>query len=181
MATSLEATFNVTGRGTYTNALDMSIPSDPLNIGTNGFDAIQEVFQNGTGATAGNADLWFHDKRTLATVSTDNLDLAGSLTNPITGAAITFNRIKLILIDLDAPATGVFLRVGPGVTGASNPWIGPWAQVASNYITVYDSLLMVNRTDGWGTITAGSADALSIYNSTGSSIVYRLLILGGSA
>ena len=181
MATSLEATFNITGRGSYTNPLDLSTPADSIAIGSGGFDAIAEVFQNGTGATAGNADLWFHDERTLAATTADNLDLAGSLTNPITGATLTFNRIKLILIDLDAPATGVFLRVGPGVTGASNPWIGPWAQVASNYITVYDSLMMVNRTDGWGTITAGSADALSIYNSTASSIVYRCLLIGASA
>ena len=181
MATSLEATLKVTGRGTYTNALDMSVPTDAFNIGSSGFDAITDTFQNGTGATAGNADLWFHDERSLATTVTDNLDLAGSLTNPITGAALTFNRIKLILIDLDAPATGVFLRVGPGVTGAANPWIGPWAQVASNYVTVYDTLYMSNKTDGWGTITAGSADALSIYNSTGSTIVYRILLIGASA
>mgnify|MGYP001572805074 CR=1 FL=1 len=181
MATSLEATFNVTGRGSYTNPLDLSTPVDSLAIGSGGFDAITEVFQNGTGATAGNADLWFHDERTLAGTTADNIDLAGSVTNPITGAAMTFNRIKLILIDLDAPATGVFLRVGPGVTGASNPWIGPWAQVASNYETVYDSMWKCNRTDGWGTITAGSADSLSIYNSTGSSIVYRILLVGASA
>lgn len=181
MATSLEATFNITGRGTLTNALDLSIPLDPFNIGTNGFDSIQDVFQNGTGATAGNADLWWHDERSLGATTTDNLDLAGGLTHPVTGAAITFNRIKLILIDLDAPATGVFLRVGPGVTGATNPWIGPWAQVASNYITVYDTLYMSNKTDGWGTITAGSADTLSIYNSTASSILYRIFLLGASA
>ena len=181
MATSLEATLKVTGRGTYTNALDMSVPTDSFNIGSSGFDAITDTFQNGTGATSGNADLWFHDERTLAATTADNLDLAGSLTNPITGATLTFVRIKLILIDLDAPGTGIFLRVGPGVTGASNPWIGPWAQVASNYETVYDTMYKSNKTDGWGTITAGSADTLSIYNSTALAIVYRILLIGASA
>ena len=181
MATTLTASLSITGRGTLQNALDLSTPVDSVAIGQNNFDAIADAYQNGTGATAGNADLWWHDERTLATVTTDNLDLAGVLVNPITGGTLTFVRIKQILIDIDAPATGVFLRVGPGVTGASNPWIGPWAQVASNYITVYDTLYMSNRTDGWGTITAGSADTLCIYNSTGSSITYRIWIIGASA
>lgn len=181
MAVALTATFEVKGQGNYTNPLDLSTPSDRLLIGAGNFDAISDTFSTGTGATAGAADLWFHDERTLNATSTDNIDLAGSLTNPITGAAITFNRIKLILIDLDAPAAGVFLQVGPAVTGASNPWIGPWKQVADNYIVVWDTLYMSNRTTGWGTITAGSADTLCIYNSTASSIVYRILLVGASA
>lgn len=181
MATALTGKFSFTGNLRFTNAQDLSVPVDAINIGQNNFDAIAATIQNGTGATSGNCDLVWHDERTLATLSTDNLDLAGSLTNPMTGATLTFNRIKLIIIALDAPATGVFLRVGPGVTGANNPWIGPWAQVASNYITVYNWTIMYNDTDGWGTITGGSADVLSIYNSTALSIVYRVLVAGASA
>lgn len=181
MATALTGKITITGNVRFTNAQDLSIPVDAVTIGQNGMDEILDTIANGTGAAAGNNDLLWHDERTLATVTADNIDLAGSLTNPMTGATLTFVRIKTILIDLDAPATGVFLRVGPGVTGASNPWIGPWAQVASNYVTVYDTLYMSNRTDGWGTITAGSADTLSIYNSTASSIVYRIVLIGASA
>lgn len=181
MAVAISGSLSITGFVAYTNPLDLSTPSDRISIGANNFDAILDAFSTGTGATAGAADIMWHDERILTTTATDNLDLAGGLTNPWGGTLTSLARVKLILIDIDAPATGVFLRVGPGVTGASNPWIGPWAQVASNYVTVYDTLYMSNRTDGWGTITGGSADSLSIYNSTASSITYRILIVGASA
>lgn len=181
MATALAGSFSFTGNSRFTNAQDLSVPVDAISIGQNGFDAIAAVLQNGTGATSGNCDLVWHDERTLTATTGDNLDMAGGLTNPMTGATLTFNRIKLIIMAIDAPATGVFLRVGPAVTGASNPWIGPWAQVANNYITLYNFLVMYNATDGWGTITGGSADTFCVYNSTASSITYRIALYGASA
>ena len=40
----------------------------------------------------------FHDQRTLAASGTEDLDLAGALTNPLTGAAMTFVELRAVMI-----------------------------------------------------------------------------------
>lgn len=178
MATTLTATFDLTGFGSYTNPLNLSTPVDNPRIGSGGFAEIKASITNGTGS--GQCDLWFHDQRSVAGTSNDNIDLAGSVTNPITGAAMTFVKIKVLLIKIVTPTSTYVLRVGPGVTGASNAWIGPWIGT-SPYETVYDTLYKVSLIDGWGTITAGSADTLCIYNPGSVAIVYNIWLIGTSA
>ena len=66
MALTSEITFKVTG--TYTAAKDLSTVTDPL--------ALSKSIPLASGTGANQADLLFHDQRTIAASSNDDLDLA---------------------------------------------------------------------------------------------------------
>ena len=185
MATNLSATINLTGGGSYSNALDLTTPVDRVTIGggtsgSSAMSAIQFAVINGTGSSQ--ADLWFHDERSVTTGNNDNLDLAGVLINPITGAVLTFVEIRLILIRIISPDGTKSLRIGP--QGVANAWQGPWGGTgATVYDTVHDIFLRWNRYDGGlvTAVTAGSADLLVISNQSGVTVVYDVWIIGTSA
>jgi len=113
----------------------------------------------------------------VAAGTADNLDLAGSLTNPF-GETITFTHLRVIILAIDAPDGNKSLHFGP--RGQANAWQGPFAGVsATDYIIVSDSLFIVNLsgTNGWP-VTAGTADILGIYNPGLSAVTYRIWLLG---
>lgn len=177
MATSLTAELRIEGRGSYTNPLDLSTPADSIILGSSQFTKPLLSITNGTGS--GQCDLWFHDQRTVAaTPASDNLDLAGSLTNPITGASLTFAKIKVILIHIPTPATGSWIKIGP--RSVSNAWQGPWVD-ASDSTKVQDIFFLADLIDGLGAVTAGTADIFPIYNDGGAAVTYDILLMGTSA
>jgi hypothetical protein len=69
-----------------------------LDLGTASFDLTELVdFGLTSGTGAGAADLMFTDTRTLAASGTENLDLAGSLTDAF-GATLTFVELRAVVI-----------------------------------------------------------------------------------
>ena len=173
MAKTLTATINLTANGTYENDTDLTSLIESFSIGSNDLDAISHEFTNGTGNNQVNT-LW-SDERTLATLTTDSLDLAGALTDAF-GSTLTFTRIKAILIDIDAPDGTKALRVGP--RAVANAFQGPWGGVgAEAYSTVHRTFYQVEPYTGW-LVTAGTADLLIINNNTAGSVTYRIVILG---
>lgn len=170
MATTLKAIVTAQVEATYKNLLDLGTPTDSF------LKKIKIELSNGTGANS--ADLMFHDERTLTASGTEDLDLAGGLTNPLTGAAMTFVELREILIyassantnnvNVTRPASNgvpLFLAAGDGVPvppGGVYHWVCP--------------------ADGKVTVTAGTGDLITITNSAGStSVTYDVVILGTSA
>lgn len=130
---------------------------------------------NGTGA--GQADLVFTDTRTLTASATENLDLAGSLTDAY-GVTITFARIKAVIIvaatgntndvQVTRPASNgvpLFLAAGDGLSVRPG---GAFAWACADATGVV--------------VTASTGDILTVTNSAGStSVTYTVIIIGASA
>ena len=153
----------------FTNALDLSTAKDELNRKT------QYDFTDGTGSNQ--ADRIWHDQRTLTASSSENLDLAGSLSS-VYGASITFATVKAIIIKA---ASGNTNDVVVG-NAASNQFVG-WFGAAAHTEAVKPGGISIHiaPATGW-TVTAGTVDQLKILNGgAGTSVTYDIIIIGTSA
>jgi hypothetical protein len=169
---ALETRLMVDLTATQRSALDLVPQIAPLAVQKN------LVLRNGTGA--GNADRMFTDQRTLTASSTEDLDLAGVLTDAF-GATLTFARIKLIHIE--ALATNVNNVVVGGA--ATNQFIN-WVGAATHQVVVRPGgslTLTTGSADATGyAVTATTGDLLRIGNSgAGSSVGYNIVLIGCSA
>lgn len=118
----------------------------------------------------------YYAKRTLATVTTDSLDLAGGLSD-FQGSTITFTKIKLCAVAIASPNGTKKLYIGPqGVANSMTAnWGGTGATVYREFM--YFDIAIYDPINGY-TVTAGTGDLLNIYNPTGSSIDYHIVIAG---
>lgn len=154
----------------HTSALDLGEASLPLRI--------RKTLELANGTGANQADRIFSDQRTLAASASEDLDLAGVLTDAF-GAAITFARIKGLIISA-ASANTNNLVVGGHATAAFASWVG----AAAHTLTVRPGgLLALTAPDATAyAVTAGTADILKIANSgAGSSVTYDIVVIGASA
>lgn len=167
MTLTTTLTFRVASN--LTSALDLVTASVPLD------KTYRLSWASGTGLNQ--ADKIFHDTRTLLASATEDIDLAGSLTDAL-GAALTFVKIKHILVNaatantnnvnVTRPAANgvpIFLAAGDGVPvqpGGTFVWNTPTAAGVA--------------------VTAGTADLITITNSAaGTSVTYDIIIIGTSA
>lgn len=148
---------------TLTRALDLTTARDALRY------VVDEQMLDGTGD--GQAQLMWHDTRTVVASANDDIDLAGVLTDAF-GQTITFAKVRALLIR--NKSTVATLTVGPaaasGVTGFLGTGevlpVGAW------------KLLCCNKSASW-TITAGSADKIRITNNSGAvSATYDIVVIG---
>ncbi|MDT9688192.1 hypothetical protein Q5762_07450 [Streptomyces sp. P9(2023)] len=154
-----------------TKASDLTTTADVL-------DFVRGVHLE-SGTTAGKADKVFHDQRTLAASASEDLDLAGVLTD-VYGAAITFAKIKYIAVSAAAGNTNNVL-VG---AASATQFVG--LLNAAGVITLRPGATfaaMSGAADATGmAVTAGTGDLLKIANSAGStSVTYDIVIVGTSA
>lgn len=157
-------------------ALD-TVQTNPLDLvtGRAPVELLKEI-SLGSGTGASQADRLFTDRRTLAASASENLDLAGVLSDAF-GAALTFAKLKAIVIvaasantnnvNVSREATNgvpVFLAAGDGIPvqpGGMFVWVAPGAGV---------------------TVTAGTGDLVTVANSgAGTSVTYDVYLLGTSA
>jgi hypothetical protein len=133
-----------------------------------------------SGTAAGQADRIFHDQRTLSASATEDLDLAGVLTDAF-GAALTFVRIKGLIIAA-VPGNTNNVIVGNAATNGFVSWVGG----ATHTVTVRPGAvlaLIAGSADATGyAVTAGTADLLRVGNSgAGTSVTYDVVVIGASA
>lgn len=133
------------------------------------------------GVSFNEADLLWHDERTVSAGSNDDLNLSNlSLTLFGHSVSVTFATVTGVFLVNTNTASGENLLVGGA--GAGSAFAGPFnndadAQVALNA----DSCLwLVSKVLGW-TVTAGTGDVLRIENTTGSDITYKIAIVGTSS
>jgi len=135
---------------------------------------------NGTGADQ--ADVLWHDERTVAATSNDDLDLT-NLSSPLFGSTVTFSlvTVKAILITNTETAPPAVLRVG-GAGAVAGAFGAPFAgdQDAVVEVPLDSGLLLSNKSSGWAVVN-GSSDLLRIANPGAAAITYRIAILGTTA
>ena len=152
---------------TATKALDLTTVRDALSW------TDKTTISDGTGANQ--ADLIWHDQRTLASGANEELDLAGSLSDAF-GDTVTFAKIKAMLIT--NPDTASTLKVGGA---ASNAW-ATWVANSTDIIVIRPGgRFYIEAPDANGyAVTAGTGDKLKILHGAESSIAinYKIAILG---
>jgi hypothetical protein len=140
------------------------------------FLSFNKVFGFASGTGANQADRrWSSPGRALATTASENLDLAGSLTD-YRGQTITFARIKGIAIYNAGPA---ILQVGGA---ASNAFIN-WVANSSDIVNIRaGGLLLLLAPDATAyAVTASTGDILKLANAGGGALTYDIALLGASA
>ena len=165
----LETRLSLSLTADQTSALDLTTVSAPVSW------ARQIVFADGTGA--GQANRIFTDQRILAASATENLDLAGVLTDAY-GATITFARIKAILIGAASGNTNNVV-VGGHATAAFINWV---SDATDKIVIRPGGLFVLAATDATAyAVTAGTADMLTVANSgAGTSVTYEIVLVGTS-
>lgn len=147
----------------------------PASVSVASEDTIRMV----DGTLAGQADRVFSDRRTLTASSTEDLDLAGGVTDGF-GNTITFARIKAIRVKA---AVGNTNKVVVGAAG-SNQWItllNSTGTISLNKGGVFDAACGETDSVGW-VVTAATGDILKVANSgAGTSVTYDITIVGCSA
>jgi hypothetical protein len=140
------------------------------------------------GTTDDKIDLVWSDTRTLANATSEDLDLAGGVTD-IFGNTLTFVEVSHMFFFNHKTVAGDYFRIGPT---ASNGWLGagtPFLGVNDRTI-VRPSVIVGGVTypgfawwsaPGGYLVTAGSGDSLTVSNSGATSSNYSLIILGRSA
>jgi hypothetical protein len=129
-----------------------------------------------TGTAAGLADRIFTDTRTLAASGTESLDLAGSLVTPL-GQAFVLTKLKAVIIRAAAGNTNDVQVTRPASNGV------PLFMAASDGVALGPGGVFAWASPSVGvTVTAATADLLTITNSAaGTPVTYDVILIGTSA
>lgn len=166
-ADTLTSKASVAVQAVFAKSNALSNPKDVLS------KTVQKEFANGT--SSGQCDLIFRDQRTLTTGNSEDLDLAGGLTDPF-GTTLTFVKVKVIIIE--NLSTTQTLTVGGA---AANQFIN-WVGAANDVINIPPGGFFAISAPAAGfAVTADTGDLLKILNSAGASCTYNIVILGTSA
>lgn len=173
-----------------TKVADISVKLAASTEGSNAFSggphwsgAMEKVFSLTDGTTAGKFDRVYMAERSVAASTNDDIDLAGSLTDPL-GTVITAAEIVAIMIvnapqDPEDAANVSDLTIGAG----TNPFIGFLG--ATHTIGPIKPggvfFLAASNAAGIGTVTAGTGDILRIANGAGGTANYQIGILARTA
>ena len=138
--------------------------------------ALTNVLDMVTGTGSSQSDLVWSDTRSLAATS-ESIDLAVTLTSQLTGAVVTFAKVKAILIRNNTATTLHKLIVGGAAANQFINWVGD----ATDKIHVGPSgvFLLTSPVDGFA-VTAATGDILKI-DSGALTISYTIVIIGTSA
>jgi hypothetical protein len=122
------------------------------------------------------ADILWHDRRTLATEASEALDLTNALVDAL-GQTLTFSAIKGLLIQNRATEAGHEILVG----GGSQAWAS-WLGASGDVVRIGPAgvLLVWNPSAAGYAVSDGSADQLRIENPSDAEISYDILLLGAA-
>ncbi len=128
------------------------------------------------GEDAGQANLVWHDLRTVAAGGHDDLVLS-ALPQTMFGNALSleFAAVKALWLVNITPTAGAQLLVGAAPSAA---WSAPFGAATHQVRVPADSpLLLVNKQAGWP-VTNGSADTLRLSNPGSDSVDYKIVLIG---
>lgn len=149
------------------------------DLGSGTFRLNPEVVQQFTdGAGAAQIDRMFSDTRTIAASASENLDLAGGGLLDAFGAALTFARIKAVLVKAAAGNTNDVVFSRPAANGV------PLFNAASDAINIKPGgCFLWMAPDAAGIpVTAGTGDLLTVANGgAGTPVSYDVVILGAGS
>lgn len=152
-----------------TSPKDLSTPTDALDYTT------RIALTSGTGS--GQADMLWHDTRTINASSNEDIDLAGALTGTL-GGTLTFARIKGLVV---AAASGNSNNVQ--VARGSSNGCTLFLAASDGLVVRPGGIFAWFAQDATGiAVTAGSSDILNIANGgAGTSVTYDIVVIGASA
>ena len=151
---------------TLSKALDLDTPIDPLVLSK------LKTMSNGT--TTGLVSQMWHDRRTLGASATEDLDLAGGLTNAF-GVTLTFATIKFVYIE--ASSTNVTNSVE--VTRKATTGIPLFMADGDGISLAPGEFFMYFSPTVGKTITATTDDTLTFTNSAGTnSVTFDIILVG---
>jgi len=157
---------------TNTGASDLSTLTDVVD----GTSLPSWTIASGTGANQ--ADMIWHDQRTLAASTSEELDLAGSLTDTF-GTTLTFARIKGLIV-YAASDNGALIQVGGAAANGFVNWVASATDILQVRAGGTFSLMAPDATAY--AVTAGTGDLLKINNTDGGAgATYDIYIIGASA
>jgi hypothetical protein len=164
-APGVSADVTVRAQGAYSGtALTGGTPSFRFDVG--------DVTQLSPGTGVGYADKLYYGERTIAASSSENLDLAGSLADPL-GSTITCAKVKSLTFVAAAGNTNSVVVGGAG----SNTFTGPFADATDKISIAPGSAWTVTHAGAGWTVTASTGDILLVANSSsGSSVTYQVVI-----
>ncbi len=154
-----------------TLAGDLSTPVDDADI--------KSAWTVTDGTVANQADLFYHDQRTIANGANDDLDLAGVLTDKF-GSVLTFARVKALYVS--AAAANVALVTIGGAP--SNAWSPIFSDSSDKIVLRPGGFVLLGAPEATAyAVTAGTADQLRISHdgSDSTSVIYDIAIIGASS
>ena len=183
--TNLSARVTIALSAVAQKAIDLSTPEAKVSL--------KQVFDIAFGVGADKADLIWWDRRPVAKDTTDDLDLAGSLTDGF-GETLSFATIKVILVinrsdeamagagvaGEDHPATDAKIQVGGA---ASAEFQGPFAAADDAIIVPAGGVFVIHSPtiDGGWTVNATTHDILGITNlDADDEALYDIVLVGES-
>ena len=139
--------------------------------------AYTKTITNGTGAI-GTADMLYAATYTIAASGTQNLDVAGSVTD-FFGNSIAMVRVKYMMVKHASTTTATDISFGNHAAPLIN-----WISAATSTVKIYnDGVFLIGS--GHGTsyaVTATTADGLKILNNDSSnSATVSIVVVGSSA
>jgi hypothetical protein len=140
-------------------------------------DSLQQAIRLESGTGSGQSDLIYAATRTIVASSSENLDLAGALVDPV-GTTLTFVQIKVIKVCANPNNTNNVVIGGAG----SNTFTGPFG-AATHTIAVRPGGCFVWIAPKTGpSVVPVTGDLLQIANSgAGTSVTYDVIVIGTSA
>jgi len=139
---------------------------------------IEALIQLTDGVAANQANIAFADERTVASGATDSIDLAGVLTDAF-GASIAAAELVAVMIinkpRAGSPVNTTDLTIGGGTNGIF--------VTAMPFVLKPGAVLLLAAGDAAGikTVTAATADILTIVNSAGAAAKFQIAILARNA
>lgn len=166
----MTSTLSIAASVDLSKALDLTTPQDQL--------VFRRSAQLADGVAAGQADIVFHDRRTVAGSGSEDLDLAGGLTDAL-GDPVTFARVKGLFISA-AAANTTNVVVGNAVSNGWATLLNAAGTLTLRPGAAVGAFAGVADATGWA-VTAGTGDLLHIANGGASPATYDVVIVGASA
>lgn len=130
-----------------------------------------------TGTANGQADRIFTDTRTIAASGSEDLDLAGTLADPLGGTAAF---AEIVAVEIRAAAGNTNNVVVGGAS--SHAWVGPFGAANNTFAVPPGGALVFHHPGAGWAVTAGTGDRLKVANSgSGTPVTYDIVIVGRSS
>lgn len=168
MAATLDTILRLVLNANLANVQDLGQSSFPVNK--------TYTLHMPTGTASGKADKIFTDQRAIAGSGVDTLDLAAVLVDPL-GAVLTFAKVKLIVVKA-ADANPNNIIISPDDTAG---FLGPFGTVDDDYTLKPGGLWVCVEPLAGFTVTATTADKLTLTNAAAGTVNYDIFIVGTSA
>ncbi len=155
-------------RITSKKSADLSVPQDPFSL------SVSKSVTFGSGDDQ--MDQIWHDQRTLALSTSEDLDLSGALVNAF-GGSVLFATVKLIMIQ-NVGGNRANLAVGGAALNTADLFFSD----STDIMLLDDGGVFLYYQPNTGfTITAGTADILQIENLDGGQAAIYNIVIGGTS